>query len=134
MRNPHFFQKFCWLCFDFGENDNTFERNEDCATVFLKWTDFSSFCWEWIVFIKALSLWLLFHRFVLYISCSRHKFWRNYESNFYFGTIILRNKKCCQNVDNYKWKIEIDMLWQLKRGLLVVSWFLRILWLEQDNR
>ena len=43
MRNPHFFQKcchFCWLCFDFSKNDNTFERNEDCATVFLKWTDF----------------------------------------------------------------------------------------------
>ena len=29
------------LCFDFSKNDNTFERNEDCATVFLKWTDFS---------------------------------------------------------------------------------------------
>ena len=43
MRNPHFFQKCChfrWLCFDFSKNDNTFERNEDCATVFLKWTDF----------------------------------------------------------------------------------------------
>ena len=23
-----------------SENDNTFERNEDCITVFLKWTDF----------------------------------------------------------------------------------------------
>ena len=30
LRNPHFFQK---CCFDFSENDNTFERNEDCATV-----------------------------------------------------------------------------------------------------
>ena len=43
MRNCHFFQKhwhFCWLCFDFSKNYNTFERNEDCATVFLKWTDF----------------------------------------------------------------------------------------------
>ena len=43
MRNPHFFQKCChfrWLCFDFSKNDNTFERNEDCASVFLKWTDF----------------------------------------------------------------------------------------------
>ena len=48
MPNPHFFQKcchFCWLCFDFSKNDNTFERNEDCATVFLKWTDFS-FIWQ----------------------------------------------------------------------------------------
>ena len=44
MRNLHFFQKCChfrWLCFDFSKNDNTFERNEDCATAFLKWTDFS---------------------------------------------------------------------------------------------
>ena len=42
MRNPHFFQKcchFCWLCFNFSKNDNTFERNEDFATVFLKWKD-----------------------------------------------------------------------------------------------
>ena len=34
MHNPHFFQKYChfrWLCFDFSENDNTFERNEDCT-------------------------------------------------------------------------------------------------------
>ena len=45
MCNPHSFQKcchFCWLCFDFSENDNTFERNEDCATAFLKWTDFTN--------------------------------------------------------------------------------------------
>ena len=48
MHDPHFFQKCChfqynisWLCFDFSKNDNTFERNEDCATVFLKWMDFS---------------------------------------------------------------------------------------------
>ena len=43
MHNSHFFQKCCHfrdLCFDFSENDNTFERNEDCATVFLKWMDF----------------------------------------------------------------------------------------------
>ena len=26
-----------------SENDNTFERNEDCATVILKWTDFSDY-------------------------------------------------------------------------------------------
>ena len=31
---------FCWLCFDFTENDNTFERNEDRVTGFLKWTNF----------------------------------------------------------------------------------------------
>ena len=31
-----------WLCFDSAENDNDFERNEDRATVFLKWTDFKS--------------------------------------------------------------------------------------------
>ena len=29
--------------FKVSENDNTFERNEDCATVVLKWTDFSIF-------------------------------------------------------------------------------------------
>ena len=29
--------------FVFSINDNTFERNEDCATVFLKWTDFTLF-------------------------------------------------------------------------------------------
>ena len=46
MRNPHFFQKcchFCWLCFDFSKNDNTFEGNEDCRTVFFKQRDFSAF-------------------------------------------------------------------------------------------
>ena len=31
---------FFWLCSDFSKNDNSFERNEDCTTVFLKWTDF----------------------------------------------------------------------------------------------
>ena len=39
LHNPHFLQKCChfrWLCFDFRANDNTFERNEDCATVFLR--------------------------------------------------------------------------------------------------
>ena len=44
MRNPHFFQKcchFCWNQNNVSENDNTFERNEDCVTVFLKWKDFS---------------------------------------------------------------------------------------------
>ena len=42
--NPHFFQNCCHFCslrFDFSENDNTFERNEDCATFFLKWTEFN---------------------------------------------------------------------------------------------
>jgi hypothetical protein len=34
---------FRWLCFDSSENDNTFNRNEDCVTVFLKWTDFNEF-------------------------------------------------------------------------------------------
>ena len=43
LRDPHFFQKlchFCWPCFEFSENDNTFERNEDRITGFLKWTNF----------------------------------------------------------------------------------------------
>ena len=35
---------FSWLCFDFSwcyiEKDHNFERTEDSATVFLKWTDF----------------------------------------------------------------------------------------------
>ena len=46
MHNPHFFQKCChfrWNQNKVSENDNTFERNEDCATVFLKWTDFRFF-------------------------------------------------------------------------------------------
>ena len=58
-RDPHFFQKcchFCWIQNKVSENDNTFERNEDCTSVFLKKTDFSwfqiylltsqSFCFE----------------------------------------------------------------------------------------
>ena len=39
-----FLSKYCHFCWNqnkVSENDNTFERNEDCATVFLKWTDFS---------------------------------------------------------------------------------------------
>ena len=31
---------FCWNQNKVSQNDNTFERNEECATVFLKWTDF----------------------------------------------------------------------------------------------
>ena len=38
------------LFFHFSKNDNAFERNKDCETVFLKWTDFNEgrscdFCW-----------------------------------------------------------------------------------------
>ena len=47
MCNPHFFQNcgsfqynINWLCFDFMKNYHNFERNEDRATVFLKWKDF----------------------------------------------------------------------------------------------
>ena len=53
MRDPHFFQNcgtfqynISWLCFDVSwcciEKYHNFERNEDRATVFLKWTDFST--------------------------------------------------------------------------------------------
>ena len=34
---------FADFVFDFSKNGNTFERNEDCPTVFLKRTDFSIF-------------------------------------------------------------------------------------------
>ena len=67
MHNPRFFQKCChfhWLCFDFSNNDNTFERNEDCATVFLKWTDlvpFSSF-----IFVLSIFLYLFFDLFLVF--------------------------------------------------------------------
>ena len=50
LRNPHFFQKcshFHWNLNKVRENDNTFERNEDCATVFLKWKDFNRIFWKW---------------------------------------------------------------------------------------
>ena len=43
----HFFQRCCHFqynislpCLDFSKNDNIFERNENCATVVLKLTDF----------------------------------------------------------------------------------------------
>ena len=42
--NPHFSHKCChfrWNQNKVSENDNTFGRNEDCTTVFLKWTDFT---------------------------------------------------------------------------------------------
>ena len=52
MRDPHFFQNcgsfqynISWFCFDVSwcciENYHNFERIEDHATVFLKWTDFT---------------------------------------------------------------------------------------------
>ena len=43
MRNPHFFQKCCHFCWNQNKvsESNTCERNEGCATVFLKWTDLS---------------------------------------------------------------------------------------------
>ena len=40
LRDPDFFQK-CGTCCCCIEKYHNFERNEDCATVFLKWTDFS---------------------------------------------------------------------------------------------
>ena len=51
MRNPYFFQKchFCWNQNKVSKNDTTFERNEDCATVFLKWTDFN-----WIIILSVI--------------------------------------------------------------------------------
>ena len=49
MCNADFFQK-CWhFCLNqnkIRKNDNTFERNEGCTTVFLRWTDFSRFFFE----------------------------------------------------------------------------------------
>ena len=53
LHDPHFFQNcgtfqynISWLCFDVSwcciEKYHNFERNEDCATVFLKWMDFRS--------------------------------------------------------------------------------------------
>ena len=44
VNRPHFSQKRChfrWNQNKVSENDNTFERNEDCVTVFLKQTDFT---------------------------------------------------------------------------------------------
>ena len=52
LHNPHFFQNCgsfqynnSWLCFDVSwcciEKYHNFEINEECATVFLKWTDFT---------------------------------------------------------------------------------------------
>ena len=54
LRDPHFFQNcgsfqynISWLCFDVSwcciENYHNFERNEDHATVFLKWRDFRKY-------------------------------------------------------------------------------------------
>ena len=54
LHDLHFFQNcghfqyyISWLCFDVSwcciENDYNFERNEDRATVFLKWADFNTF-------------------------------------------------------------------------------------------
>ena len=50
---------FSWCCI---ENDNDFERNEDRATEFLKWTDFRFFC-EFIYFLIFRS------GFVWYAPC-----------------------------------------------------------------
>ena len=47
LHNPHFFQKCChFLWNQVSEKYNPFERNEDCATVFLKWTDFKKMTWN----------------------------------------------------------------------------------------
>ena len=58
MHDPYFFQNcgsfqynISWLCFDVSwcciENYHNFERNDDCATVFLKWKDFNRIFWKW---------------------------------------------------------------------------------------
>ena len=46
---------FCWNQNQVSKNDNTFERNVDCATVLLKWTDFrstSEFALRWKLHFK----------------------------------------------------------------------------------
>ena len=59
MCNPHFFQKCCYFHWNqnkVSKNDNTFERNEYCATVFLKWTDFSERSGQFLKHIKSINL------------------------------------------------------------------------------
>ena len=50
MHDHHFFKNcgsfqynISWFCFDFSKNYHNFERNEDRATVLLKWTDFCDY-------------------------------------------------------------------------------------------
>ena len=55
LHNSHFFQNCCHFCWNQNkvcENDNTFERNEDCASVFLKLTSFSCTVF-WILFFSC---------------------------------------------------------------------------------
>ena len=44
LHNSHFFQNCCHFCWNQNKvckNGNAFKRNEDCASVFLKWKDFA---------------------------------------------------------------------------------------------
>ena len=63
------FSIISWICFDvswcFIENGHSFEWNEDHITVFLKWTDFSTYTilkeclikqWHYILYIIAINV------------------------------------------------------------------------------
>ena len=80
--NPHFFKKcchFCWLCFDFSENENSFERNEVCAIDFLKWTNFNFF-----IFNKHLR--------ISYLNTKFNYFEWRFLIFDYFGKLYLLSK------------------------------------------
>ena len=97
MRNPHFFQKYChfrWNQNQVSENYNTFERNEDCATVFLKWTDFNE--------MKDLKKYE-------YVNCKNSWIWKCCSKS---NNIKLQRLTCL------RW-----LLWQSLLFLFVLFWF-----------
>ena len=103
MRNPHFFQKSChflWNHNKISKNDNTYERNEDCATVFLKWTDFS---WALINHSKASKKVVFendfFHIFEYFNGYDCFFSWRSIKAvaGAHFSCISRKWSRCVHN-------------------------------------
>ena len=70
LKSVHFFQKgchFCWNLNKVSENDNTFGRNEDCATVFLKWTDFRGCFSKECMSTNLMPIWSHYNKDQIYL-------------------------------------------------------------------
>ena len=97
MRECSFFPNCGTFCFDFYWKYHNYERKRICATVFLKWTDFS--IWEILsgnlnsghsYLIKAV---LIFSRWILW------RVWRRWQ--------VSKSHKIC----SWQWRVWVPWVW-----------------------
>ena len=91
----HFQYNISWLCFDVSwccsENYHKFEKNEDCTTVFLKWTDFTLLGFNKIPWFEFLTqvLWCLH----MLQKWTRQKCVACHTTDIYFDGLLFRENK-----------------------------------------